>query len=145
MLSLTKPVRFSPVFQSVGCFLEADGEILLLHRKKTIRPGNDTWCAPGGKAKKGENEWVAIIRELQEETGFEADPVQINFFKVVYVRYPEYEFVYHMFHLELEQKPKIIIDPREHTEYVWVTPQEALSMTLIMDEDICIHLFYHIK
>ncbi len=53
------------------------------------------------------------------------------------------DFVYWMYEARLECLPAaIVIDPVEHTEYRWMTLQEALTLPLIRGEDECIHYIY---
>jgi len=68
----------------------------------------------------------------------------IKYFKKTYVKYPNYDYIYHIYHKKLEEKPKIIINPEEHKEYVWKTPKEALQENFIQDLDVCIRMFYNL-
>jgi 8-oxo-dGTP pyrophosphatase MutT (NUDIX family) len=85
-----------------------------------------------------------VLREIREETTLDIDPRKVSYFQPVYVRYPTYDFVYHIFHTNLDRKPEIRINPGEHKEYRIVSPQVALTMPLIQDLDACIKLFYKI-
>lgn len=49
------------------CYLERNGELLLLQRNK--EPFSGFWTAPGGKLEPGEDPRQTIIREILEETG----------------------------------------------------------------------------
>lgn len=48
------------------------GEILLCHRRDL-----DLWNAPGGRVETGESPWEAVVREIREETGVEAEVVRL--------------------------------------------------------------------
>ncbi len=135
------PDVFDPVFEVVSCYVEYDGRILLLYRNKEKSEGNK-WGVPAGKIDAGENEYEAIIREIREETGLEIISMQAEYFKKVFVKYPAYDFVYHMFRVELKSKQDILINLREHQAFRWVVPQEALTMNLVTDLDECIRMFY---
>ncbi|MCR4311621.1 MAG: NUDIX domain-containing protein [Candidatus Taylorbacteria bacterium] len=142
MVFRTRPPDFNPKFEVVSCFLEYDGKILLLHRQD-YKPQGGTWGAPAGKVDAGETTLQAIIRELHEETSQvvrEGD--KLRYFCEVYVRFPTCDFTYHIFHLPLDHEPRISIDSGEHKAFCWVSPQDALRMNLILDEDHCIKLFY---
>lgn len=142
MLFLEKPDNFTPKFDVVSCFVEHDGKILLLHRAPH-KPQGGTWCVPAGKVDAGEDLHSAMLRELQEETGI--IPVHnLDYFAATYVRYPEYDYVYHMYFVTLEQKPDVAIDTKDHVDFQWITPEEALTINLIEDEDTCIKLFYNL-
>lgn len=53
-----------------------------------------------------------MIRELLEETSIEAR--NLIYCRTVYVRYPEYDFEYHMFEEQLVEEPRIRLNPDEH-------------------------------
>lgn len=141
MIFRTKPNGFKARFDIVSCFCEASGKVLLLHRQKS-RPQGLTWGVPAGKLDNGEVISKAILREIFEETGIKLSHEEINYFDRVFVRYPTYDFVYHIFYAKFEKNPEISIDTREHKNFKWVTPKEALKMPLIQDLDNCIKLFY---
>ncbi|NIM47088.1 MAG: NUDIX domain-containing protein [Candidatus Aenigmarchaeota archaeon] len=141
MMYLKKPEGFNAKFEIVSCFCINNGKILLLHRQ-TDRPQGETWGVPAGKIKKNENVNQAIIRELFEETGVPFSRNMLKYFSKVFVRYPDYDFVYHMFSAPLVNKKRVKIDSNEHKEFLWVTPKDALRLQLIQDLDKCIKLFF---
>jgi 8-oxo-dGTP pyrophosphatase MutT (NUDIX family) len=49
------------------CYLEQNGELLMLQRNK--EPFRGFWTAPGGKLEPGEDPRQTVIREIWEETG----------------------------------------------------------------------------
>ncbi|MFH1358770.1 MAG: NUDIX hydrolase [archaeon] len=141
MIYQEKPSLFNSKFEIVSCFVEHNGKILLLHRQNH-KPEGDTWGVPAGKLDSEESITKAIIREIQEETGLIIPLNQIVYFKKVYVKYPSYDFVYHIFHTKLDNQQKIIINHNEHKDFNWISPKEALKIPLIQDLDACIKLFY---
>ncbi len=141
MIYTEKPDNFTPKFEITSCFLEHGGEILLLHRQDH-KPEGNTWGVPAGKIHYGEDECTAIIREIEEETGHVISPDALRYFTMVYVVFPTYQFVYHMFHVPLLDRPDVQINPDEHKAFAWATPSRALEMNLITDEDPCIRMFY---
>jgi 8-oxo-dGTP pyrophosphatase MutT (NUDIX family) len=143
MIFREKPEGFISRFDVVSCFLERDGKILLLLRQDH-KPQGNTWGVPAGKVDEGESKEDSIRREIIEETGY-AVTGNIDFVATLYVRYPGYDFMYHMFHYIVADDTDIIIEPSEHKAYRWVTPREALQLPLIEDEDACIELFYGAK
>ena len=143
MIFLTKPKDFNPKFDIVSCFCEANGKILLLHRNKS-RPQGLTWGVPAGKVEDSEDIATAIKREIFEETGIKINEKNLKYFGKVFVRYPEYDFVYHIFHIKFPREPKVTINSNEHIDFKWVTPEEALKLPLIRDLEKCIELVYKI-
>lgn len=139
MLHTKKPQNFHPTFDTVSCFIEYDGKILLLLRHDHKNEPN-TYCLPGGKVDHGESVDDAMIREIFEETGLSINDAV--FFQKVYVQYPSHDFIYHMHHKTLDDKPVITIRIDEHKKYIRRTPQEAIHEHLIQDLDVCIRMFY---
>lgn len=137
MLSREDLPQFNPRFTVVGAIIEHEGEILLLHRQDH-KPEGDTWCSVGGKVDDGESIAQAISREAREETGIDSPPGSYRLVQSYNVRYPDYDFVYHMHHLVLPERPEVRISMSEHKDYRWVPPSEALTLPLIQDEDSCI-------
>lgn len=142
MLYKKIPKNFHPQIEVVGCFMEHGGRFLLLYRHEA-RPNGKCWGQPAGKMEKGEDRLQAMIREIKEETGQKLSPNQLAHAATVYVKYPEYHFVYHVFHSSLKKKLPVVLSD-EHTEFKWVTPEESLKLTLIPDFDRCIKNFYKI-
>ena len=53
------------------CYLERDGQYLMLHRvKKENDVNRDKWVGVGGKFLDGESPEECLLREVREETGF---------------------------------------------------------------------------
>lgn len=141
MIYKEKPQNFNSKFNVVGCFMEYNGEILLLHRQD-YKPQGNTWGIPSGKVDAGESLLEAMTREIQEETGFVLSSSQISYFEKVFVKYSDYDFVYHIYHTKLDQKHKVVINHNEDKDFRWISPEDALNMPLIQDLDACIELYY---
>lgn len=143
MLHVERPSNFIPDFYSAGCFVEVNGNILLLLRNRTCRIEPGKWGIPAGKIEPGETARRAIVREIEEETGLIIiDPTRLKMLRSTYVIYPTCRFVYHIFNLILENEPAIRLSG-EHTASMWVSPVKALDeLDLMLDEDFCIRLAY---
>jgi len=142
MIFKDKPENFAPKFEVVSCFVEYDNKILLLCRQDH-KPEPNTWWVPAGKVDEGETIQQAMEREGQEETQLNLE--NAIYIDKLYVRYPDYDFMYHMFHKSFATQPKVTIHPNEHKTYTRETPKQALEMDLIQDLDACIKLFYKDK
>lgn len=138
MLYKEQPKNFNPKFEAVGCFCECDGKILLLLRQDH-KPEPNTWGLPGGKLRAGEDIYQGMRRELKEETDLNGE--EIKYISKAYSRFPDYDFIYHVFYLVLSELPEIIINKDEHKDFIWVYPDEALKMDLIENLDKCIEIF----
>src|SRR3989344_1719678 len=137
------PDNFNARFEIVSCFLENNGEILLLHRPAHKSQG-DTWGMPGGKIDEGEDLRYAMAREVREETGLNLPPENFLHFNKYFVRYPDYDFTYHIFSLELPVRPAVSLNPDEHKGYQWLSPAKAIELANpILSLRECIRLFYY--
>jgi len=143
MIFLKQPHDFTSKFDIVSVFIEHDAQFLLLHRQNHKAQG-DSWGVPAGKADTGEDLYRAMARELFEETGIVIEPHNLAYHRAVFVRFPEYDFVYHMFSTRVSERPRVIINNSEHKDFVWVTPEKSFTMNLIQDLDACIKLHYGI-
>lgn len=141
MIYLEKPKEFNAKFEIVSCFLERDRKILLLLRQDS-KPQSNTWGVPAGKIESSESPFDAMYRELEEETGYKAYNPPLKAPRTIFVRYPDYDFVYYIFNLNLTENHDVLIDPKAHKDFKWVTSDEALEMNLIQDLDNCIKLTY---
>ena len=142
MLYKEKPANFNPKFEVVSCFVEYENKILLLHRQDH-KPQASTYGVPAGKIDPGETAVQAMQREGKEETQIDLEGVV--YIDKVFVRYPEYDFTYHMFHKKFTTQPHVIINPNEHKAYIRKAPKQALELNLIQDLDECIKIFYKDK
>ncbi|MEM1086146.1 MAG: NUDIX hydrolase [Pseudomonadota bacterium] len=69
---MTKPVHPVP---AVGCVCFRGNEVLLVRRGQAPREGE--WSIPGGRIEFGETAKTAVMRELTEETGVQADLIAL--------------------------------------------------------------------
>ncbi len=138
-----KPDRFDPKFEIVACWLmRPDGRFVLLHRQPW-KPEGNTWGVPAGKIEEGEVPIVAMRRELSEEVGLVVPSEDsIGFERILYVRYPTYEFVYHMYRMDAPDGFEVTINPKEHRDFKWVAPEESLDMPLIRELDSCVRISF---
>jgi len=141
MISKTPFEGFQPKFEVASCFVEVGGKFLMLLRQDTKSEGNK-WGVPAGKVEQGESIEQALVREIKEEINLDLAQTSTHFFDTVYVRYPEYDFVYDMFRAPFGQEPEITLNLGEHKDSRWASPYEALRMNLVQDEDVCIKLLY---
>ncbi len=142
MMTKEKPEGFNKRFDIAGCFVQHDGKFLLLRRQPDKANGN-TWGLPAGKADPGESMLQALLREVQEETSLQLSEESITYFDSLYVRDGDFDIEWHMYATTHEAQPIVQINPKEHSEYKWVTPEESLSMDLIHDMPESIKLFFN--
>lgn len=146
MVTLEQPQDFNPKFIVAGCLLECSGKILLLHRQ-SHKPQGGSWGIPAGKVDPEDNGDIvqAVVREVFQETSCEPPKDSLQKIQTFYVRYPDYDFVYHYFKMVFSTAPTVVINDGEHDEYTWIEPVEALKLDLIPDEDFCMKYAYGIE
>lgn len=139
------PQEFNPTIpEVVSCFIEHDGKILLLRRLKH-KPEGDKWGVLAGKVDAGEDVSEAMAREIREEIGQDVSQAALQYLTKVYVVWPEHHFIFHMFRIEFNILPEIVLKADELREHRWVSPEEALMMELVRDEDECIRMYYEFR
>ena len=143
MIYRNKPENFNSKFEVVSCFLEHQGTFLTLLRQDW-KPQGNTWGVPAGKVEDNERALDAMLRELEEETGYKANHNELTLSHTLYVRYPDYDFVYHIFALPLGERHEVVVEEKAHKDFEWVTPQQALTKELILDMDTCIKIHYNL-
>lgn len=108
----------------VAAIIERDGKILLAQRPPhTDQPG--LWEFAGGKVEAGETQPEALIRELREELGIEAQPG-------TYVASHQREVSGRRIHLHAWHVPSFSgeLTAHDHSQLVWCSPQEAFDYPL---------------
>lgn len=95
---------------------------------------------PAGKMEKREKIRKAMRREGDQETKINLRGAR--YINKVFVKYPDKDFIYHMFAKRFKEKPPVIINPEEHKAYLRIDRKEALKLDLIQDLDECIRMVY---
>jgi 8-oxo-dGTP diphosphatase len=71
---------------SSAVIVEKQGKVLLV--KRGFQPRKGSWALPAGYLERDEKAEKAAVRELEEETGLEADPQDLELLKNVDVVHP---------------------------------------------------------
>ncbi len=138
MLHLERPDNFTSNKAGSICFIESNGQFLLMKRSETSHQGGLWTAAPGGKVEPDETSLQAAIREVHEETGLCPKAEEITFIRTVYYRFPDMDYALHLYYLHLDKQPEVHLDPKEHSEHTWKTLQEARLMPIMRGGDLCI-------
>jgi 8-oxo-dGTP diphosphatase len=145
MLHRDLPNHFSPKMRIAVCYCEYDGHALFLRTHPQKSQGG-TWTAPGGKIEKGESPSAAAVREVLEETGIVLEKETLAFSGKFFMQTPQFgDFSVYLFRVILKKKPDVTLNPSEHVEFCWVTPEEALLLPLMYAADQCLEAVYHNK
>ncbi|EKE27629.1 MAG: hypothetical protein ACD_3C00183G0002 [uncultured bacterium (gcode 4)] len=132
---------FNPKFEVTSCFIEHDDKILLLLRQDH-KPQPNTYWMPAWKVDFWETHLEATMREISEETSIALEESEMIFITKLYVKYPDYDFIYYIYRNILDVLPDVRINPREHKEFLWITPEDALVLDGIPGLDECIKKVY---
>lgn len=125
------PPNFKAAVEIAGCYCQCGDRILFLKRHPR-KPYGGTWGVPAGKMEAGEDPRMCVIRETAEETGLDISSSGLREIGALYCRIPQLDFTYHMFHMAFATIPKIDLALSEHTEFRWITDEEALRLPLII-------------
>ncbi len=133
MIFTVKPDDFNKKIDVVGCYLEFGNEILLLQRNPEKANGSK-WGVPAGKMDKGESVIETAIREIYEETGIRLIENNLKPVKSVFLRDGSFDLEWHAFSVKFQEKPDVKIEDKEHQNFIWITPEKAISeLDLIHD------------
>lgn len=145
MLFKEAPINFNPKYETVSCFCENGEEILLLQRQDSKIEGGK-WGIPAGKVEPtDQSKNHALVREMREETGWTISVEGLSFIALLYVRYPDHDFIFHMYRTKMKSREGFKLQPGEHKSFVWARPEIALEMDLVMDFSECIKIAFGIS
>lgn len=103
-----------------------DNRFLLLKRSDKMKRQGGKWSLPGGVVEQFENPKDAVVREIREET--ELEVANVRPFETTGHEY-QGDFVI-VIGYTCDTKNSTIVLNWEHSEYAWVTRDEALAMDL---------------
>ncbi len=137
------PADFACKIEVATCYIRSGNELLFVLRNPDSFQGG-VWAIPGGKLNRGQEVESEMIREVLEETSIDLTGKQIQSFGAVYIRLPNFDYIYHMFGILLEgERPKIVLNPEEHIDFAWLSLKEGLARPLILFEDACTFLVWN--
>lgn len=111
----------------VGCFLVYQGKFLIL-RRNPLKDQPNTWCLASGKVDPGETDAHAVLREVFEETGYQAKVEQLEYLDDYVRDVGEFTLHFPTYRIQLASEIAVVLNPEEHVEYAWVTPEECYAL-----------------
>lgn len=122
-------------------FLEHDKHILVLMRcLKEDQPS--TWGVPGGKAEHNESPKETLYRELREETQIDISNEKVEYHGHRFARIPGWDYIVHLYHAVLKDRPVVQLDPKEHVKYEWVSMYAFKTLPLLKGQDEAFDIVY---
>ncbi|MEN8237349.1 MAG: NUDIX hydrolase [Pseudomonadota bacterium] len=128
----------SQVSVAIG-WIKCGDEFLFLQRSSKSRDPF-VWAVPGGKVEQDETPLQGMVREMQEETSLNLQAELIKDLGAFYVKTPEWRYTYHMFFIEFQKKPQVVITP-EHHDFKWMTLSDCQKMPLMVGQQETIQEF----
>jgi len=127
--------RMKKNIRVVGSIISHGDKVLMLYRsEKETDPS--LWGIPAGKVDEGESDTQAVTRELREETGITLEENVFNYLGQLDIDYEKVTIQFPIFHKDFTVLPDIILDPDEHVDYAWMTPESILELpNLMLDVD----------
>ncbi len=104
-----------------------DGLLFLLLKRAKTKMYEHIWQGVAGKIEKGEKSWETAKRELKEETGLKPNKMFIvDHVSKFYEQIDDRINLVPVFGIEVNTQEVVLSD--EHSEYKWVTIDEALDL-----------------
>lgn len=112
------------------CYIEKDGQYLMLHRiKKKNDFNHDKWIGVGGKFEADETPEECLLREVKEETGLIL--TKYRFRGIITFLSDEWETEYMHLYTASEYTGQMIDgDACEEGQLVWVPKEEILNLKI---------------
>ena len=123
--------------QTTLCYIERDGQYLMLHRTKKANDENhDKWIGIGGHIEPGETPLACIMRECREETGLKL--LDARYRGVVHFRsdvWPDEDM-----HLFTATRFEGTMTECDEGELAWIDKDRLLELTLWEGDKIFLEL-----
>lgn len=110
---------------NLAVIVNQNGEVLIIKRRQE-EIGQDgarlTWAFPGGRQHEGESREECIVREVQEETGYDVRVIRQLSMRI----HPQFGviIIYHLCELVSEKQAQELSEPGEVEEIRWVKKEE---------------------
>ena len=134
------PKYFKANLTSVACFIKLNNKILFL-KKAPKKWSENLLGIPCGTVKQGEDIFLAMIREIQEEIGLKIGKERLNLLgKLFIIQNDLVHNIHHVFYHQPQNDLEIVLSD-EHIAYKWLTKDELCDYDLIPNQDRVLSLF----
>jgi len=108
------------------------GKEFILLTRRNIEPFYNLWCFPGGHVEEYENLEKAVIREINEETGYNIKPEYLHYFEELFPEKSVHNVV--IFYTAVANG-KMVMDEKEVKEIKWFSVDEAIHLNLAFNHN----------
>ena len=115
------------------CFVRCNGKILLLKRSEKVRTYQGKWNTVTGYLDELQSLRTKILKELHEELRIQEKDIVSLIFGKPYIFFDmslQKTWIIHPALADLREVPSLVLD-WEHTEYVWILPEELLHFDIV--------------
>lgn len=125
--TVKRPNDFHPKFQKTACILKtAEGQVLfLLHNERAEQAL--AWDLPVGEMNVDEAPSVVTWRKTKELTGIVLEHHKMQRMPKIYVKYPVYDFIFHMYKYEIPERIGVRYDINKYQDFRWMYPKNAVA------------------
>jgi len=114
-----------PDHNVVSCFVfDHDGNVLLLKRHRDDW-GGGLWAVPAGSIEQGESPDLALLREIEEETGLMLPTAE--YLGTHHLRMPHATVRMRSYKAVVDHPQTIVLRDDEHEDYRWFRPAALLE------------------
>jgi 8-oxo-dGTP pyrophosphatase MutT (NUDIX family) len=121
-----------PLIYVYAAVTKPRARVLIIHDNHALVVKNwlgaGGWALPGGGIEPEESPAAAAIREIQEELGFVIEPGALQELgEYISIEKGGLKTKYHLFSLELIQRPELVIKTDEIVDHKWVPITDLVS------------------
>lgn len=130
MLQETQRKAWPRVLQVGRCFVKRHGKLLIVRRAGRDKHNAGKWEAPGGKVEEWQSVADAQKVEVRQETKLEIRIVHDFVCSYRYAIEGGREYKADFAVAEVEGSGAVVLNPKEHSDYRWVSYEQMLEYDL---------------